>query len=76
MPRFSDKLRQNNTRKMAEQSPILNIRREIKNEVLRLFEQFRQEMEAEHRRMMEEKIGEGVLQLKGERGHTPKKGID
>lgn len=48
-----------------------------RSEVIRLWENFKPELVQEMRRLIEEMSGEnGVLTLKGDRGHSPKKGVD
>lgn len=76
MPSLKERLKGSNMRQSAEESPLLGVRQQVKQEVLKAFGEMKNEMMAEFQRMMREKMGEGMLQLKGERGYTPKYGVD
>lgn len=71
MPGFRDRLR------LGSKGGTEVIQGMTRDEVRRLFEQFRGEMMQEIKRTLMETVGEeGAVQIKGDRGYSPAKGVD
>lgn len=71
MPSLSQRIRQGSR---PEQK---SVNQDVKMEVQRLFAVFRSEMMQEIRRVLLETVGEeGSIQIKGDRGYSPQKGVD
>jgi len=77
MPPLTERLRGRVGREKGIESPLLNVRTEVRDEVRRQMQTLSAEIMAEMRRLLEEKIGEeGITTLKGDPGYTPVKDVD
>jgi hypothetical protein len=77
MSHLLEKLKDRNKQRMATESPLFGMKDRGRGVMREEVGKYKQEMMQEMRRMMEEMLGqEGLNTLKGDRGHTPIRGVD